>query len=59
MLSNLAGNGFVAAHYIPWTLALLSTYGKFMRDPNAQVASPEDMGGDTEAGSSEEWSFSD
>ena len=46
MLANIAGNGYCASHYIPWTLALLSTYGRFARDPTAPVASPEDVPGE-------------
>ena len=54
MLANIAGNGYCASHYIPWTLALLSTYGRFARDPNAPVASPEDvLGGATDVDASQ------
>ena len=35
MIANLAGNAYCAFHYMPWQCALLSTYGKFLRDPNA------------------------
>ena len=43
MLANIAGNGYCASHYIPWTLALLSTLGKFMRDPCAPAESQGEM----------------
>ena len=35
LIANMAGNAFCASHYLPWFCALVSTYGKFMIDPNA------------------------
>ena len=46
LLVNMAGNAYSAFHWIPWTCALLSVYGRFMSDGNSRDAAGSSSAGD-------------
>ena len=46
MLTNIAGNSYPLFHYIPWHCSLVSTYGRFMEDPDVKMSFCTDTKGD-------------
>ena len=48
-LSNITGNGYSFAHYLPWTLALLSTFGRYCALDGEEIVAADTNAGNANA----------